>query len=264
MTSSTPDPFTDRFYDIPPLENDGSNFRAWKFRISTVLELRDLMGIVDGSVKCPDPIFDKNSNIVTNQVDIDAWAHNNREAKAQIILSLEDEPLRGILHTTTASDAWDKLNERYEGKGLHTIVHLIQEIFHASFSDEMPMAPQLYEVRYKAHILKTLGEPISDAVIAYAMLLALPGSYSALRTFLSSSLATSGDSSLSTDTVITQVLNMERTVKLDSSQAKGKCASRSNAGVAQKELKCHYCEKKGHMKAECKKSKADQAVGDGR
>jgi len=40
----------------------------------------------------------------------------------------------------------------------------------------MPMAPQLCEVRYKVHILKTLGGPISDAVITYAMLLALPDS----------------------------------------------------------------------------------------
>jgi len=63
--------------------------------------------------------------------------------------------LRGVIHTTIASDAWDKLNERYEGKGLHIIVHLIQEIFLASFSDEMPMAPQLYEVRYKVHILES-------------------------------------------------------------------------------------------------------------
>jgi len=38
------------------------------------------------------------------------------------------------------------LNCRYEGKGQNTIAYLIKEIFRASFSDEMPMEPQLNNV----------------------------------------------------------------------------------------------------------------------
>jgi len=99
---------------------------------------------------------------------------------------LKDEPLSGVLYTTSAADVWDKLNHHYEGKGQNTIAYLIKEIFHASFSDEIPMEPQLNDIQHKVHILKTLGEPISNAVIAHAMLLALPDSYSTLHTILNS------------------------------------------------------------------------------
>ncbi len=71
-----------------------------------------------------------------------------------------------------------------------------------------------------------LGEPISDAVIAHTMLFTLPDSYSTLFTILNSSPTTTDGLSLSTDTVITQVLTEEKNAKLGSSlftkKAKGK------------------------------------------
>ncbi|KAJ8580826.1 hypothetical protein M405DRAFT_752807, partial [Rhizopogon salebrosus TDB-379] len=42
-----------RLYDIPSLENDGSNFQTWKFRIMMILDVRGLWEIVDGTEKKP-------------------------------------------------------------------------------------------------------------------------------------------------------------------------------------------------------------------
>jgi len=75
----------------------------------------------------------------------------------------------------------------------------------------------LNDVQHKAHILKTLGEPISNVVIAHTMLLALPDSYSTLCTILNSTPATNAGLSLSTNIVITQVLTEEKNAKLGSS-----------------------------------------------
>jgi len=133
---------------------------------------------VDGTTK--HPILIQSADKSKNQSDINDWDHRDIEAQAQLTLTLKNEPLSSILHATSAADIWDKLNCRYEGKGQNTIAYLIKEIFCASFSDEMPMEPQLNDVQHKAHILKTLGEPISDAIIAHAMLLALPDSYSVI------------------------------------------------------------------------------------
>jgi len=116
----------------------------------------------------------------------------------------------------SATNAWDKLNCHYKEESQNTIIYLIKEIFCASFLDEMPMGPQLNGVQYKAYILKTLSKPISDAIIAYAMLLAFPNSYSTLCTILNSTPATTGGLSLSTDIVITQVLTEEKNTKLGS------------------------------------------------
>ena len=145
---------SNRLYDIPSLENDGTNFQTWKYWISTVLRLRGLIGIVDGTIKRP--ILAQLANKSTNQSDINDWDRCDMEAQAQLTLTLKDEPLSGVLHVTSAADVWDKLNRCYEGKGQNTITYLIKEIFCALFSDEMPMEPQLNDVRHKAHILKTV------------------------------------------------------------------------------------------------------------
>jgi hypothetical protein len=42
-----------RLYDIPSLENDGSNFQTWKYRIKTVLDIRGLWEIVSGTETKP-------------------------------------------------------------------------------------------------------------------------------------------------------------------------------------------------------------------
>jgi len=116
----------------------------------------------------------------------------------------------------SATNAWDKLNCHYKKESQNTIVYLIKEIFCASFSDEIPMGPQLNDIQHKVYILKILSKPISDTVIAYAMLLAFPNSYSTLCTILNSTPATTGGLLLSTDIVITQVLTEEKNTKLGS------------------------------------------------
>ena len=42
-----------RLYDLPHLENDGSNYVFWKIRTQAVLELQDLWDIVTGTIAQP-------------------------------------------------------------------------------------------------------------------------------------------------------------------------------------------------------------------
>ena len=51
--NTTQDTGHGRAYDIPALDDIRSNYDDWKFRISTVLKLRGLFGIVKGTEKCP-------------------------------------------------------------------------------------------------------------------------------------------------------------------------------------------------------------------
>ena len=83
---------------------------TWKFQISTVLRLRGLMEIVDGTehFKCPVPII--NADKVANLLEINDWNCQDMKAKAQLTLILKDKSLSSVLHTTSATDVWDKLN----------------------------------------------------------------------------------------------------------------------------------------------------------
>ena len=112
-----------RLYDIPILEENGINFQTWKYRICTVLDIHRLLNIAEGKEQRPSQILvtgmnDDAAKVHAAQIEkIEDWDRHNKEAKAQITLTLSDEPLSGVIHTMSAADAWDKLNCRYEGRG---------------------------------------------------------------------------------------------------------------------------------------------------
>ena len=112
-----------------------------------------------------------------------------------------------------------------------------------------------------------LNHELSDALIAIALIISLPESYSTLCTIL---MATPKDK-LTTDYVVTQVLTEERScqnpstsqVTLLAHTGKGKAASQKSEGKKDEKkalVKCHHCKKKGHIKSECCKSKAEMAA----
>ncbi|KAI0083417.1 hypothetical protein BDY19DRAFT_873904, partial [Irpex rosettiformis] len=69
---------------------------------------------------------------------------------------------------------------RYEGTGKQTVVLLLSEIFRGMFSDEQPLEPQLNTMHQKTFILSSLGQPLDDSIVAAAMIMSLPPSYSVL------------------------------------------------------------------------------------
>ena len=86
MTTTSDPKASSRLFDIAALDNDGSNFPTWKYRVRTVLEVRGLMSIVNGTEARPVPTAnDPKSSEITS------WDTRDREAKAQITLTLKDE-----------------------------------------------------------------------------------------------------------------------------------------------------------------------------
>jgi len=185
-----------RLYDISSLENDGSNFQTWKYRIKTILDIRGLWEIVSGAEAKPDG---------KDAAQLADWELRDKEARAQITLTLKDEPLSGVLHATMAAEIWKKLNERYEGQGKQTIAFLIGKLFRGTLLDDSAMETQLNAMHQKAYILSTLGQTLDDTLVATAMVISLPPSYSTLHTILMST-----SDKLSINTVIAQVLVEEK------------------------------------------------------
>ncbi|TFY53550.1 hypothetical protein EVJ58_g9393 [Rhodofomes roseus] len=243
-----------RLYDIQSLEDDGSNFQTWKYRVTKVLQVRGLWTVVSGEETDPG---------VSQPLDHSDWLRRDQEAHAQITLTLKDEPLNGVIHTATAKEAWDKLNVRYEGAGKQHIAYLISELFRNTLTDESPLESQLNAMRQKSYILTSLGQPLDDSLIAIAMVISLPSSYDVLRTIL---MAT--EDKLTTDSVVTRILTEEKTRREANSQVAffaktGKSKPKSKES-GKRNVKCTYgpCKKKGHTEDECRKKKADLAAKD--
>jgi hypothetical protein len=205
-----------------------------------------LLPIIDGTLKCP---------TATAGEEYTRWQKLDKEARAQICLTLKDEPLNGVLHVATSKEAWDKLCERYEGKGKQTQAYLIGKLFWSTFLDESPLEPQLNAMRHKAHVLSSLGLKLEDALVAIAMVISLPESYSTLKTILMST-----EDKLLPDAVIAQVLIEEKSRKNPAHMAllahggKGK-GKRDQKGDKERK-KCSYCKMKGHIRDECRRLKA--------
>jgi len=192
---------------------------------------------------------------MTHPIESKEWLSKDREAHAQITLTLKDEPLSGVLYTMTSAEAWRKLSERYEGKGKQSITYLISELFCSTLSDDESMETQLNSMRQKANVLKTLSQPLEDSLIAIAMVISLPPSYSTLQTILMAA-----DDKLMTDAVINQVLIEEKLRKVSSTllalaakttgRPKGKGKEKGVKEDKGKKL-CTYCSRNGHTEDEC-------------
>ena len=256
IASVKPPQASSRLYDVPSLDDEGKNFTMWKYRVEMVLRVRKLWKVVTGEEPRPD----------ANSPALADWLERDQEAKAQVTLTLSNEPLSGVLHATSAKDVWDMLLKRYEGSGKQTIAYLISELFRATLSDDTDLEPQLNAMRQKATTLRTLGQPLDDALIAIAIVISLPESYSVLRTILMST-----DDKLTTDKIIAQILTEERARHESGKQhalaarlsgnapptkSKGKPKSKKSGPT------CTYCKKPNHVEDVCQK-KRDQEMKSG-
>jgi len=135
-------------YNIPILKENSTNFQTWKYWICTVLNICRLLNIAEGKEQHPSQILvtEMGNNAAkahATQIEkIKDWDHRNKEAKIQITLTLSDEPLSGVIHAGSATDAWNKLNHQYEGRGHQAIAQLIGKIFCTTFTNNSPLEPQ--------------------------------------------------------------------------------------------------------------------------
>jgi len=171
-----------------------------------------LLNIVEGKEQRPSQILvtgmgNNAAKAHAAQIEkIEDWNCHNKEAKAQITLTLSDEPLSGVIHAVSAADAWDKLNCQYEGQGHQTITQLIGKIFRTTFMNDSPLEPQMNTICHKAHILQTLNHSLTDSLMAITIIHSLSKTYSTLKTIL---LSTPEDK-LSSNAIINHILVEEK------------------------------------------------------
>jgi hypothetical protein len=183
-------------YDIAPLEHDGNNYVYWKLRTETVLKLSDLWGIVNGDIPMPDPSAPSDERA--------EWSHKDLQARAQITLTVKDEPLHSILDATTAKECWDKLAAWYKAKWEPQHIGLMSKVVRCKLSDSEPLGPQLDAQLRAARIMASIGQAIDDKMLALFILTALPPSLYIIRDVIISAADQSGI--ISSEDVISQLI----------------------------------------------------------
>jgi Pol polyprotein/LTR polyprotein gag-polypeptide-like protein/gag-pre-integrase-like protein/integrase-like protein len=191
------------------------------------------------------------------------WKNKNREARAQIILSLKDEPLDTIIKAETVAECWEKLLECYEGRGVQRKMQLLDEIFKTTFTDLDPLKPQINSLLQSAHMVWNLGVRLGDDIITAATISALPSSLSTLKTVLANSTKEPSPSELKAQILADEQHRICKsgigvTAFFVKTSKKSKESKEKEKEKAKKH--CTHCDIRGHDINECWKFKKEQEV----
>jgi hypothetical protein len=229
-----------------------ADYPHWKFRIQLVLEVRELWTVVDGTFPKP--------NATTDSIEYADWCYKDREARLQIVLTLRDGPLTVVMGAKTAKEFWDRLSARYEGK---EILHLMDVLYPRTFSEFEPLEPQINRRLLAARTLEALGCPLGNKTLATLLMIALPGSMSALKSILYDT----PTAERCPDHITSQILLEEQRRVRESGESIAVYYSKAAKRVKSKdksderdEKYCTHCKREGHDKAECRKLKKEQEV----
>ncbi|KAJ1301781.1 hypothetical protein OPQ81_009010 [Rhizoctonia solani] len=232
----------------------------------TVLRLCNLIGLIKGTDLKPKPLTEdeaKESVKVSDHVElVKKWTTQNNDAHAQIVLSMDNGALAEVMETTTAYKAWMHIVEHWEGKGMQSLTFLYHQLTTMKIEEDEDLTMGFNNLCSIALKMKTLGEPISNLMLAQIFMKALPASYAIMSTVISSA---NQNLPIMSDQVIKAATTEEechkqgvgltamflhtsikmKTPNLKSSHGlKGK--KKANKGPA-----CMNCAKPGHMKQEC-------------
>lgn len=213
-----------------------SNYLNWKFITKMILTLEGQWGVIEGSEV--DEVKDK-------------------RAFARICISLKPTLLQYVRTCKSAKEAWDRLAQTFEDKGLFRRVSLLKQLHQIQFSNFSSMSEYIEKVSTIVQQLSNIGKVIEDEEVTEILLSGLPQEYDSLVSNLETLWMTK---QLNRDIVQARLLQEEhRKNELNGGTALvSKSKSTFKKNKSSKTIICHYCQKKGHVQAKCYKKKADE------
>jgi hypothetical protein len=223
---------------------DGSNFPAWKFKVSLLLKERELWGFVDGTEELPATVDAK---------ALADFKQKSEKALATLCLTLADDQLVHVYACKTAKDAMERLTAIYDSKTQASKLIIRRELMQSKMVEGGDVHKHISNIKQLASKLRGLGEEINDKDIMTVLLISLPKSWETLVTTVS----------LKEDIDLEMVCNFilqEDTRRKATEEPEGALFSQSKnkkKPFKKQKLSCYYCGKPGHFAKNCRKKQAD-------
>ncbi|KAM1805286.1 hypothetical protein ACFX12_031059 [Malus domestica] len=101
-------------HNLMPMVLDYVTFSGWRYRIVTILRAYNLIGYVDGSLKCPDKFIvqDSTTGEVVNPA-YEIWCMEDQAVMAGINATLSVYDLNRVMDCSTARELWLRLYESF-------------------------------------------------------------------------------------------------------------------------------------------------------
>ncbi|KOB77348.1 Retrovirus-related Pol polyprotein from transposon TNT 1-94, partial [Operophtera brumata] len=138
-----------------------SNYNSWKFQMKMVLTLEGLWSCIGSA---------------DSQTD----TSRDQKALARICLSVKAACHQHVRHCVKAKEAWDKLANTFEDKGLYRRVLLLRQLHHTDYSQFSSMTDYIDRIMTRVQQLADIGRVIDDAEVAELLLSGLPQEFDAL------------------------------------------------------------------------------------
>lgn len=218
------------------------NYFNWKFKMEMLLMKESLWDTV-------------NSEKPEVQAEITAWTKKDNEARAWIVLSVEDNQLNLIRNAKTSGEVWKLLKDHHEKNSLTTKVHLMRKICNLKLVEGENLMNHLDQMLGLFQKLRDLGEEaLTDKWIMAMLLSSLPSSYDPLITALESK----DEKDLSLNFVKSKLISeyqRKSDVQDISKMFEDTAMKVSHVGNKESFL-CYFCKESGHLRRNCDKFKA--------
>ena len=239
---------------------DGSNFALWKNQMRDVLIQRRQLRPLGGEAKRPEGMTK------------DDWEELNLLAMSTIRLHLADNVYFTVLDCDSAEMLWTKLCSTYEKETASNKVYLMRKIYDLRMKDNDSVASHLNDFDAIWSQLQAQKMTMDDELKSVFLLCTLPSSWNTFCTVVSASApngklvyndicgALLGEEIRRKSMVASQNGDAYNVYDVGSrkNQHRGRSQTRNSSGndrgrskSRKKNIECHYCHKKGHLKKDC-------------
>lgn len=212
-----------------------NNYVIWKRHTLNVLAAKNLLETVEN--------------------ELDVQNVKERQARALLTSALSSENQMKVISCGSAYSIWKRLEATYENKTDTEKENLINKLHSYRIVSSAEISRGISEMETVAEKLRLQGEPVSNDTLISAILRALPKSFNMFVKFWRNSPKTE-------KTLDNLIARLMQEIEEDQThnekafyQAGGEISEKNRSENRHKDLVCHHCKKKGHIKANCFKLK---------
>lgn len=227
---------------------DGTNFSNWKFRLTVLLEERDLKQFIEKDL---DTILE---GAKEDTAQITALKLKEKKCKSLIIQCIADSHLEYVKEKEHAKDIYDLLVSTFERKSLSGQIYLRKRLLTLKCNEGESIENHFLVFDKIVRDLKSTGATLEEEDVVCHLLLTLPKSFEAVVT----ALETLEPKKLTIEFVKSRLLDEGNKRKNGRDDECGGSNGGGTDSVAMQsfkksnKIKCYKCGKMGHRKSQCK------------
>jgi len=192
----------------------------------------------------------------------DAWEIMNESALATIQMSVKPVHLNSVTAVSKAKDAWDALKDIFEARDIAQLLQLMHKLKNLKKDGDENMIKHPSRAKGLRQELAMLSNQVDKNTLVLRILSGLSSEYDMIKTVLENMKGKRNLADVSAKLLtVLQRASQGRSSSSTGVKSQAFAASATMKPLERKAVACYYCDKKGHMKRDCLKKKADDARG---